>query len=142
MSYSKELALLSAANTWLRTQDTSFLVGIDTIMLRVTKAASFLEVEPLGVVILEKIVTNEEYSLEHGRALLRDFNSHAVAFLDVIGDGEDYEVLVSKDQDGIYVVASANDPTSSLFDLFGLNRRGDLTGRANDVHLLEIGTLE
>lgn len=115
----KALGLASGALAWMRSVGDSFLDGIDEVLLRVTKDPAF----PLGgIVIMEHMAANADYSLEKGKRFLQSFEANGPAFLNVIQNCDEYEIFISKCQDTPYIVARKRDPADPITDYFGIDR--------------------
>lgn len=115
----KALGLASGALAWMRSVGDGFLDGIDEVLLRVTKDPAF----PLGgIVIMEHMAANADYSLEKGKRFLQSFEVNGPAFLNVIQNCDEYEIFISKCQDTPYIVARKRDPADPITDYFGIDR--------------------
>lgn len=115
----KAKGLVSSVLAWMRSVGESFLDGVDEVLIRVTKEPNF----PMGgIVILEHMATNPDYTLEKGRNLITSFEDNGGALLNNIQNCDEYEVFISKCQDVPYIVARKRDASDPITDYFGINR--------------------
>lgn len=115
----KAKGLVATTLAWMRSVGESFLDGVDEVLIRVTKDPAF----PMGgIVILEHMATNPDYTLEKGRNLITSFEDNGGALLNNIQNCDEYEVFISQCQDVPYIVARKRDPSDPITDYFGINR--------------------
>lgn len=115
----KAKALVSDVLTWMRSVGENFLDGVDELLIRVTKAPQF---DMGGIVILEHMKANDDYTLEKGKNLLVSLEDNGGSLLRCIQTCDEYEVFISKCQDVPYIVARKRDTSDPITDYFGIDR--------------------